>query len=1086
MMKNNRIGVDRRWKGWLVTWVTCLPVLIHCGGGDAKCGPGTRANASGECVPVDNNGEVDCGPDAIPPAQQDAVATLKAVQLLNGETACEAATCKPGYELFAGSCGRVPDFECPTGSVLEGNTCVFPVDVSCYDNPDLPTCIPTICEDQPNSADGRALQPLGKCVPRTPNVAQEGCQEGCHFAIEEPHPWFQVSCTGCHGGDPAARTKETAHVAIPAQWQANQALWGRPNSRYYWNYLTLFGPGDGVSETDFMDWLHFRNPGDLRIADRSCGKESGCHLERVENVKRSVMATEVGLTAVALQRSGYQKVLNNAAGAYLWDSAEGMTLHQPSLDAVKYDGDVVGSVQRLVEFQPLNRDLDKNYDQVDVLREIYDKQCGDCHLGSAGQNHRYAEFRSSGCSSCHMNYALDGRSRSSDALIPKNEPSYPFAYANIANWDVNDPYNVNQAWVGPERPHPTTHRVTRTIAAQRCGTCHVGSNRTDWQFRGVQIDPNRSVAAAVAEGTLNADQFQYHGEDPNVNPFWLYHGQAYDQLLDMVDWNNDGYNDIPADLHYTAGLECMDCHTSGEMHNELKFVKVKKVYDWTDENQVNDMSGAIWSHQDQATEVECVHCHGNLEYRALPFTVDNRNPVRNMIACAENGETILYDNDNNANTPEVPYQPDECANLGRGRFLRSKFTGNWHYIPQTYDTVQDPINGVAKWPLNRGGDAVGNQLASIFHGRKDQDPSNGYGPCDPANPQVCLKDVNNANLQVTNGFSHLGQPAQHGADQASGGLECYACHATWQNGCFGCHLTLADNDGNNQLYDLSRWNGDLTLGQVAQADFSYISPLDVQYGINSEGKIAQMQPETKMAVRHVDYQNVDYFGDPNNGAQVATQNNTVYTSYRHISGYGLRQYATEQLGLIPNQAISYQDAQMDQNAGEGYSQMMPHSVQRANPRMDCQFCHLDANAANADFVSARWGANPNGFANVSDYLNVLNNVAIARNNTNDEFIPNAAAGFRFDANIDPVGFVVDKQMDWVVDVATGFSYAYTNHLLKQDARESLQFDTDYIRQYQTGAGPVQASGPLTLPLLQTMLNQVRVNNANVAYKENRR
>ena len=36
----------------------------------------------------------------------------------------------------------------------------------------------------------------------------------------------------------------------------------------------------------------------------------------------------------------------------------------------------------------------------------------------------------------------------------------------------------------------------------------------------------------------------------------------------------------------------MDCHTTGEMHNELKFVK-QKVLDWTGENQVKDMSGAI-------------------------------------------------------------------------------------------------------------------------------------------------------------------------------------------------------------------------------------------------------------------------------------------------------------------------------------------------------------------------------------------------------------------------------------------------------------------------------------------------------------
>ena len=46
-----------------------------------------------------------------------------------------------------------------------------------------------------------------------------------------------------------------------------------------------------------------------------------------------------------------------------------------------------------------------------------------------------------------------------------------------------------------------------------------------------------------------------------------------------------------------------------------------------------------------------------------------------------------------------------------------------------------------------------------------------------------------------------------------------------------------------------RSTGELTLGFIAEADFTYISPLDQQYGINSEGKISQFLPETKHAGR---------------------------------------------------------------------------------------------------------------------------------------------------------------------------------------------------------------------------------------------
>jgi hypothetical protein len=63
------------------------------------------------------------------------------------------------------------------------------------------------------------------------------------------------------------------------------------------------------------------------------------------------------------------------------------------------------------------------------LSRLIDEQvmitCGNCHLYSAGDNNRYADFRSSGCSACHMQYSMDGRSRSTDPNVNKNEPANP-------------------------------------------------------------------------------------------------------------------------------------------------------------------------------------------------------------------------------------------------------------------------------------------------------------------------------------------------------------------------------------------------------------------------------------------------------------------------------------------------------------------------------------------------------------------------------------------------------------------------------------------------------------------------------------
>lgn len=1084
--------------GLLVTLLTTAGVL-GCGE-EIQCAKGTKLS-------VDKDGNKTCVPDgnAVPcdapsmivdgvcvepapetcemkadycatqaEAWKDTTTSIEVKVFGPNNCSCEATACKENYNLYNGRCVNA-GVDCiellGCGFRNEGGTCVALEDISCADCADSPICIQVRCEEYPNlrgqtSPGGRPL-----CIDDPPPPA-ESC-ENCHGklaeagGIEDPHPWFggpDLTCTGCHGGDATATTRTDAHVKLPTEWQATQFNEIRPGVRYYYNYLTLFGV---ENFTGGLDWLRFRNPSDLRVASLSCGKNSGCHQDRVENVRLSVMATEVGLTGGALSRDGVARSISRGTGGiYKWDVTEGMTLGEPELTAKAYSSEFVGSMQKLNEFKIVNRETNGAYSHIDVLKEVYDKQCGDCHLGNAGANNRYADFRSSGCGSCHMTYRLDGRSESADPFMStKNEPTYPQAWAQIAAFNVNDFQDPN--YLGPERPHPRTHRLTKTMSSQRCGTCHVGSNRTDWQFRGYRFDPNRDAVLALDNNRLNADQIQFTDEiDNNANADARYHGAAQNQIIKYEDWNNDGLDDTPADVHYVAGLECMDCHTSAEMHNELKFVKVAKVTDWNDPNQVVDMSGAIWSKQDQATEIECVHCHGNLEYRALPYLADNRNPIKNLIACPEPGETI-------ADYPT----PAECGRLGSGRWLRSKFTGRFHYVTQTKDTANYVVGvGGASRP---NGSPVASLNASIFHGRFDgNNLANGAGPCPNGDVNNCYKDQINQGQQVRPGFSHLGATAQNAVDQHAGGLECYACHSTWVNGCFGCHMTLADNDGNQILRDFSRTTGELGYGQIAQADFSYIDPLAIQLGVNSEGKIAQFLPETKQAIRHIDYQNNDYFGGAQ-GPTVNNDNNLVYNIYRQRSGYGTRQYDTEQVGLpLNSDGPEYeQDARMDNNAGQGFNQFMPHSVQRSHPMMDCNQCHLDANNNNTDAIEARLGVNDNGFANVSAYLIALNGLQILRNNTNQPVNVNQNVGFRLDANTDPDGFVVDQQTDWVV-FDDGFPLSYSNHPIKEG---TIGLDTDpfYSRIYPQAA---RISGPFNQALLNKMLNDVRNNNEGVQFK----
>jgi hypothetical protein len=170
--------------------------------------------------------------------------------------------------------------------------------------------------------------------------------------------------------------------------------------------------------------------------------------------------------------------------------------------------------------------------------------------------------------------------------------------------------------------------------------------------------------------------------------------------------------------------------------------------------------------------------------------------------------------------------------------------------------------------------------------------------------------------------------------------------------------------------------------------------------------------------------------------------------------------------------------EMDQNAGQGSQQMMPHSVQRAHPLMDCSNCHLDQNAANAAAIKARFMANPNGFGNVSAYLQVLENVDIVRANSQDAVNVVSALGFRFDAVTDPNAFVVNQQSDWCVEEATGFPYCHNNHPMKIGTT-GFTFSTDYLRSYPSMA---RIAGPLPQVLLNRMFNRIRANDEGIELK----
>jgi len=534
--------------------------------------------------------------------------------------------------------------------------------------------------------------------------------------IENPHPFpgaEDLTCTTCHGGNPGGEDKESSHVPPPPQIGDRQQL--ANDARAYFNRLTLAGidkfPDYQVNGQTYtsLDYLQFINPGDLRVTSqgRSCGK---CHVSHAAAVAANPLATEVGIFSGATFAAGIENQV--AANRNLFEDTAGDLAFRAVQDN-SVDSTMVGAVGSLIEFPVFSvrgangPDAIHNnaaYDAANIaaglnadnsaqvgsqLANLYHEQvaftCGDCHLGSAGANNRYGDFRSSGCTACHMPYSLDGRTGSQDPNVLRDEPADPDA--------IND----------PERAHVRAHRIlsvakTLSNGVQQqgiddytCAGCHQGSNRMVMQYWGIRLDQNQDVRNRF-QYPANPVTYQNTARDTRLfDPVVdnnTFNGRNPNQYLLREDYDGDGRDDTPADVHYEAGMGCIDCHGSYDLHGDLS-------------------NPALVSRMEQHVAIQCENCHGSADaYAAAQAGTDY------------NGQTATLAVDSKGN-PLRHVIREEDGQL----YLYSRLDGARHFIPQTRDTVVDTgvLNPLTQQPLYSAN-------ASYAMGRDDGLAATGLGP----------------------------------------------------------------------------------------------------------------------------------------------------------------------------------------------------------------------------------------------------------------------------------------------------------------------------------------------------------------------
>jgi Ca2+-binding EF-hand superfamily protein len=216
----------------------------------------------------------------------------------------------------------------------------------------------------------------------------QSCIE-CHAGIEEMHPEARLSCSDCHGGNPAARTREGAHVAAPRG----------------------AGMDERVASLDQdLAWRRFQNPMDLRVAQTVCGE---CHGKLVKHLRLSLHGTTAGHLSDGYYEAG---LLPEKGAAYAVFPAHGEDGKPGFTQLPKLRSDA-----------PFDQ-LSSHYP--DLPR----KECMQCHLWSRGRAVRGrvgfdGDYRGEGCAACHVLYATDGLSSSADRSAVHNEPGHPERHA---------------------------------------------------------------------------------------------------------------------------------------------------------------------------------------------------------------------------------------------------------------------------------------------------------------------------------------------------------------------------------------------------------------------------------------------------------------------------------------------------------------------------------------------------------------------------------------------------------------------------------------------------------------------------------
>ncbi|HLK33654.1 MAG TPA: hypothetical protein VKT29_11230, partial [Terriglobales bacterium] len=715
----------------------------------------------------------------------------------------------------------------------------------------------------------------------------------CHTATDSPtmhtSGTVRLGCTDCHGGDATISVSPGLAMNSPAYNQAKQKAHPKPR-------LAEDGRSSANPVRSYAQWLKedpqyikFINPGDLRVAETTCGR-SGCHAAEVYRVRTSMMSHSAMLWSAALyNNSSFPLKAPHFGESYAADGTPQVirTYPPPTPEETRTKGILpyLEPLERWEISQPGNvlRIFERGgRKKPEVGNPILGEDPGkpDIKLGERGfgtqlridptflglqktrlldpalyfpgTNDQPGDYRASGCSACHVVYAND-RSSQHSASYAK--------YGNLGMTATVDPTIPKN-----ESGHPIKHQFTRAIPSSQCIVCHIhpGTNMVATYYGDTWWDNEEDgerMYPARQRHPSDADRIRLLQRDPES-------ATAHGLWADVNFLEKTGTPQFNANLKQ---VQFDDFHSHGWLF--------RKVYQRDRAGNLLDKDGKTISFNDpdkfqKAVHLDDIHLEKGMQCIDCHFVQDNhgngklygetRNAVE--IDCIDCHGTIQSHANLKTSGPAAPPGGTDLT------LLRTPWKDRRFYWKNNRLFQRSMVNPDEQWEVVQVLDSI-----------------------TPGNPHYNEKSRLAKTLQKDG--KTWGAPAPESSlAHGNKSMTCYTCHSAWLPTCFGCHLQQVANARTRMLH-----NEGLTTRNYISYNFQVLRDDMFMLGIDGTVTHNRVAPVRSACAILVSSQNAD------------------------------RDWSYYQQQTVSSEGFS----------GQSFSTFVPHTV-RARETRTCTDCHVSS------------------------------------------------------------------------------------------------------------------------------------------------